>query len=67
VTNSLGAPTYDQQLTRKETNRVVGRTLKYYAVIWEAGSVNEKHDELVEVSLDQRNQIQSVHIRVTIE
>ena len=67
VTNKLGAPTYDQALARKEDSHVVGRSLKYYAVRWEAGLVNELHDELVDVFLDERGRVRSVSIRVTLE
>ena len=67
VTDRLGAPTHDQRVARKESSRVVGRSLSYYAVIWESGLVNELHDELVEVYLDKRDLVRSVHIRVTLE
>ena len=67
VTNKLGAPTHDKQLARKESSRVIGRSLTYYAVIWEAGLVNELHDELVDVFLDERDRVLSVRIRVTLE
>jgi hypothetical protein len=67
VTDRLGAPTHDQKIARKEGSRVVGRSLSYYAVIWQSGLVNELHDELVEVYLDERDLVRSVHIRVTLE
>jgi hypothetical protein len=67
VTNKLGTPTYDQVLARKENHRVVGRSLKYYVVTWEAGLVNELQDELVDVFLDEQGQVRSVHLRVTLE
>jgi hypothetical protein len=67
VTNALGVPTVDQRLARKESSRVIGRSLKYYAVIWERGLVNELHDELVDVMLDEKNRVRSVRIKVTLE
>jgi hypothetical protein len=67
VTNALGAPTFDQTLARKESSRTIGRSLKYYAVIWERGLVNELHDELVDVTLDERDRVRSVRIRVSLE
>ena len=67
VTNTLGAPTFDQKLARKESSRVIGRSLKYYAVIWERGLVNELHDELVDVTLDEHDRVRSVRITVTLE
>ena len=67
VTNALGTPTFDQKLARRKSSRVVGRSLKYYAVIWERGLVNELHDELVDITLDERDRVRSVRIRVTLE
>src|SRR5258707_758548 len=67
ITNKLGTPTHDQQLARKETGSIIGRSLSYYAVIWKAGLVNKLHDELVDVWLDDRDRVRSVHIRVTLE
>ena len=67
VTNKLGTPTYDQQLTRKRSSRVVGRSVKYYAVKREEGLMNGRQDELVEVFFDVRDRVQSVQIRVTLE
>jgi|SRR5579862_3922313 len=67
VTNALGVPTIDQTLMKKETNRIVGRSLTYYAVIWERGSVNELNDEFVDVSLDERNRVSSVLIRINLK
>src|SRR5262245_28467034 len=52
VTNALGVPTYDQKLAGKENGRVIRRSLKYYALIWDRGLVNELHDELVSITLD---------------
>jgi hypothetical protein len=67
VTNSLGAPTFDQKLVKKESDEFVGRSLKYYAVIWKHGLVSELHDEYVDVFLDKKYHIRSVHIRVTLD
>ena len=69
VTNRLGAPTFDQRLATKQNNpmRVIGRSLKYYAVIWETGLVSESHDELVDVFLDEHDRVRSVSIRVPLE
>jgi len=69
VTNRLGAPTFDQRLATKQNNpmRVIGRSLKYYAVIWETGLVSESHDELVDVLLDERDRVLSVRIKVALE
>ena len=67
VTNKLGIPTHDQRFARKESSRVIGRSLKYYAVVWESGLVNEIHDEFVDVSLDERDRVRSVRIRVILE
>jgi len=67
VTNALGTPTFDQKLARKESSQVVGRSLDYYVVIWERGLVNELHDELVAVTLDEKDRVRSIHIKVTLE
>ena len=69
VTNHLGAPTFDQRLATKQNNpmRVIGHSLKYYAVIWETGLVSEGYDEFVDVFLDERDRVRSVQIRVTLE
>ena len=67
VTNALGKPTHDQTGRTKETGRFISRSLKYYAVNWERGLVNELHDELVDVTLDEKDHVLSVRIRVTLE
>jgi hypothetical protein len=67
VTNALSKPTYDQTDRTKERGRHISRSLKYYAVIWELGLVNELHDELVEVALDEKDRVRSVRIRVTLK
>jgi hypothetical protein len=67
VIKKLGTPTFDMKLARKESSRVIGRDLDYYAVIWEDGLVNEKKDELVNVFLDENDRVKSVHIRVKLE
>ena len=67
VTNALGKATSDQTGTTKESGRFISRSLKYYAVIWERGLVNELHDELVDVTLDEKDRVRSVRIRVTLE
>ena len=67
VTNALDVPTFDQKLARKESSRIIGRSLRYYAVIWERGLVNELHDELVDVTVDGKDRVHSVRIRVTLE
>ncbi len=67
VIGKLGTPTYDEKVARKENDRVIGRSLSYYAVIWEEGLVNEQKDELVWVFLDENDRVQSVDIRVRLE
>lgn len=66
VVAALGKPTYDQPMARKESNRIVGRSLKYYAVRWEAGLVSELYDELVSIWLDTHNVVRDISIRVTL-
>jgi len=67
VIGALGKPTFDLPLVRKEDGRKIGRSLKYYAVVWETGLVNELHDELVDVALDENDRVRSVLIKVTLE
>lgn len=67
VVSKLGKPTFDRLLQRKEEQKPFGRSLKYYAVIWESGLVNEPHDEYVVVSLDALDKVQSITIRVTLD
>ena len=52
---------------RKENNHIIGRNLECYAVKWEANLVNEIHDELVYVFLDEKDHVQSVQIKVNVE
>lgn len=66
VTNNLGAPTSDQVLAKKENDRIVGRSLKYYAVRWDPSLVGEA-DELVDVFLDPQDRVLSVFIKMTIK
>lgn len=67
VVSVLGKPTFDNRLMRKENNGVVGRSIKYYAVIWQSGSVNELRDELVNVFFDDSDRVKSVTIRVRLD
>ncbi len=67
VIAKLGKPTRDERVAPKQSSRVTGRHLSYYAVIQEQDLVNELMDEYVEVVLDERNRVRSVHIRVTLE
>jgi len=67
VTNKLGIPTHDQWLARKEDGRVIGRSLKYYAVKWQTGLVNERHDELVHIFFNEYDEVKSVRIKVNLE
>ncbi len=67
VIGKLGTPTYDEKVARKENARIIGRILKYYAVIWEDGLVNEKKDELVWVFLDEHDRVRSVGVNVRLE
>ncbi len=67
VIAKLGKPTRDQSVAPKQGTRVTRRYLSYYAVIQERDLVNELMDEYVEVVLDERNRVRSVHIRVTLE
>ena len=67
VTNALGTPTFDGTFASKESGRRVGRSLKYYAVIWQRGLVNQFNDELVDITLDERGRVRSIYIRVTLE
>jgi hypothetical protein len=66
VTNALGVASFDQPLMRKDSNEIVGRDLKYFAVTWQSGLVNELQDELVDVTLDKAGRVRSVYIRVTL-
>jgi hypothetical protein len=67
VVNLLGSPRSDKRLMRKESNLVIGRSLKYYAVIWQSGLANELHDEYVEVFLDETDHLKSVTFRVALD
>ena len=66
VITSLGKPSYDQMLTPKRSAAPVGRSLKYYAVIWESGLVNELHDQLVDLTFDASGRLQRIDIRVSL-
>ena len=67
VTNALGVATFDQPLMQKDSREIVGRELKFYAVIWQSGLVNESQDELVDVMLDKAGRVRSVYIRLTLK
>ena len=51
---------------RKESNQIIGRSLKYYAVIWESGLVNEIHDELVDITLDENKRVRGIDVNVRV-
>lgn len=66
VTNALGTPTFDQPVFDKDNPDIVGRDLKFYAVIWQHEPANETRDELVDVKLDKTGHVRSVYIKVTL-
>jgi hypothetical protein len=66
VIASLGKPTYDQTLTPKQSSEPIARTLKYYAVVWETGRVNEIHDQLVDIVFDADGRLQRIDIQVSL-
>ena len=66
VIAALGKPTYDRAMMRKENATVVGRSLLYYAVRWDARLSNALHDQLVSVWLDTHNIVRDVSIRITL-
>lgn len=66
VTNALGTPTFDQPVFDKDNPDIVGRDLKFYAVIWQHEAPNEMRDELVDVKLDKTGHVRSVYIKVTL-
>jgi hypothetical protein len=66
VTNVLGTATFDQPLLGKDSREIVGRDLKYFAVIWQPGSADESQNELVDVTLDKGGRVRSVYIRLTL-
>lgn len=67
VISKLGKPTTDQVMQRKRDAKPFGRTLGYYAVIWERGLVNELFDEYVRVFLDDQDRVKSITIRITLK
>jgi len=66
VTNALGTASFDQPLLGKDSREIVGRDLKYFAVIWHPGSADESQNELVDVTLDKAGRVRSVYIRITL-
>src|SRR5579871_6083969 len=67
VTNTLGMASFDQPLMRKDSTEIVGRDLKYFAVIWLPGSTDELQNELVDITLDKSGRVRSVYIRLTLK
>jgi N-acyl-D-aspartate/D-glutamate deacylase len=65
VIATLGKPNYDQRTFAKESPRLIGRSLKYYAVRWDADLVNERHDQLVRIWLDPQDRVRNISIRIT--
>ncbi len=66
VIKSMGKPTLDELLSKKESSKIIGRELRYYLVRWEDGLVNERNDELISVWLDASNFVKSISIRTTL-
>lgn len=67
VTNALGIASFDQPLLEQYGREIIGRDLKYYAVIWPPGSADVSQNELVDVTLDKAGRVRSVYIRVTLD
>lgn len=63
VLRLMGNPTFDQPMARKEDSRITGRKLIYYAVIWEDGLVNEKHDEYVALYFNEADRLKEILIK----
>lgn len=66
VTNALGIAGFDQPLLEQYGHEVIGRDLKFYAVIWPPGTADPSQNELVDVTLDKAGHVRSVYIRVTL-
>ena len=64
VLSKLGKPTHDDLVMRKKNNEIIGRALKYCAVKWEKGLVNEIHDRILSIYLDKDDRVKSVYIKV---
>ena len=62
----LGKPTEDRRLMPKGSSVSHGRLLRYQAVIWESGLVNEYHDEYLSVVLDTKNAIREISVRIIL-
>ena len=67
VTNTLGVANFDQPMLEKDGREIVGRDLRYFAVIWQPGSADEQQNELVDVVLDKAGRVRSVYIRMTLK
>ena len=65
VTNALGVASFDQPLLGKDNREIVGRELRYFAVIWPGA--DESQNELVDVTLDKAGRVRSVYIRMTLK
>lgn len=63
VIGQLGKPTSDDRLVSKQGNKLVCRALTYYAVRWEIRTVNELHDEYVEICLDENDRVKLVQFK----
>src|SRR5579862_7232079 len=64
VTNALGTASFAQPLLGKVSREIVGRELRYFAVIWLSGPGEEQQNELVDVTLDKAGRVRSVYIRL---
>lgn len=67
VIEILGQPDNDSVLMRKENDEVIGHSLRYDIVRWKRGSVNELHDQYIDVFLDKNNLVKSLSIRVMLD
>jgi hypothetical protein len=67
VVSKLGKPTYDQVLMEKKGREIIGRGLKFYASIWEKGSVNILYDQLISVFLDPEDRVKNVSIKIILD
>lgn len=66
VLKAMGKPAVDQVLSKKESDKIVGRELRYYLVRWEDGLVNELHDETISVWLDPSNLVKTISIKAKL-
>ena len=66
VISIMGEPTLEKLISHKQTQKVTGKIIRYYAVIWEHDLVNEIYDEYIMITFNEKGIVTKVYAKISI-